>query len=170
LPDVDVWAVGSGPGPGPWISESINFMRRMANSTRRPLRELSSLKLLALGAFHGQAGLGAVVVPIQRSATPGRFWAGAYRPGAPLETVLEDKEYSLDGLREAIIKAKKSPSAKVRLSVPSLAVSAPSWMGIGSGYFELATDLRDVLAPLPPSEMERPLLPSTFMLAHEAVK
>lgn len=149
-------------------------MRRMAGSLGRPLWAISSLKSIALGAFYGQAGLGAVVVPVQRSSAPGKYWAGVYRRtadelNAPLEALLEDREYSLDELRAAIIKAKKAPAAKVRLHVPSLMVSAPSWTGAGSGYFELAAELGDLLAPLPPSEMERPLLPSTFMIAHAAL-
>lgn len=174
LPDIDVWAAGTGPGPGPWISESLAFMRRMAGSMGRPLWSMSSLKSIALGAFYGQAGLGAVVVPVQPSSTPGKLWAGAYRrtaddPNAPIEAVLEDREYRLDELRAAIAKAKKAPAAKVRLRVPSLMISAPAWTGAGSGYFEHAAALGDLLAPLPPSELERPLLPSTFMIAHAAL-
>src|SRR5262249_25695244 len=73
--DVDVWAVGLGPGTGAWIDPSVEFMRRLAAGTGRPLGVISSLETLAVEAFQVKPGVGSVVVAILPSHRERHFYA-----------------------------------------------------------------------------------------------
>jgi tRNA A37 threonylcarbamoyladenosine modification protein TsaB len=169
LLDIDLWAVGDGPGPGAWIARAHELTEKMAARTQRPWIAVSSLKTLAIEAAEN-APLGAILVPMLSSNREHHVYAGIYAAlGEPfaVELVQADAEYSIEQLR-AELQAAKNTRLRGAAAGPTISLSRPTWFGIGAGWSEVAPQLAGVLSPLPQGKTLRPIDPSALMLAYAA--